>query len=419
MDHLFRIQERLALQDPEGRRGQKELARAHIRSGRKAAAYKVYRQSGLLAERDPEAVSLVASMADEQYPVIKECPDRWLADRVYPDFPTAHSHGLYEAVSKRLYIDSLSIKDQIGDDILEQVADIPHVLGLRLSDERFRGDLQLLRDSSIEGLFLATVNPKRSPLHALEELQNLRRLKLVSQRLTENLAQRVNHLRGLEKLELTLLQGSLSALQQIQNRSIQELSVSACKLGDTDLQCLEGAYALTELEIHEGDFTQAGLDVLSGLPRLSRLSFEKHRGLGRVDLASLGDLDKLESLTLRRCRFQESQLSFLPSLKQLKALSIVGNRQIGDGLIDGLLHLDHLESLDLTSSGISDAGLTKLASLSSLRVLFFGDCQLSLDALEALTALPELKILLWDHHVYFSETDPPLSEYLQRLRGAS
>lgn len=419
MDHLFRVQQRLALQDPEGKLVQKELARALIRSGRKTEAYKIYRQSGLLAEDDPEARALVTEMTQEQRGILKGCPDRWLGDSSFPNYPTAHSPALYKILDTHQFIDSLSIKDVITDEILDHVASIPHILALRLTDKRFRGDLTKLKRSKIERLKLGTINPKRSPPFSLGELTQLRALALETQRLNPSLAGLIVQLKGLENLSLKVLKGELNALRQIKEKPLHSLTVNALNLRDEDLRILGASGALKELEMTGGSFTQGGLEDLCQATSLTNLSFADHRSLGQGDLSCLSQLTNLEALTFRRCRFRETQLELLGELPKLKALSITQNRRIGDGIFDVLKDLQHLESLDLSGCQISDVGIAKLRTLSSLRTLFLGDCNITVDGLQALADLPQLDVLLWDHQVYFRETDLPLSEYLAGLPQAS
>lgn len=419
MDHLFRVKQRLALLDPDGKQVQKELARALIRSGRMTEAYKLYRQSGLLGEQDPEAMTLLAEMTDEQQAALKNCPDRWLGDSSFPDYPTARSPALYRIIETRAFIDALSIKAEISDAILQQVAAIPHLLCLRLTDRRFRADLGALAGTSIEYLKLAKVNPKRSPLNSLESLTQLRGLKIHCQRLNPHLAGSISRLNALEDLELTVNQKSLNALRQIQNKKLQTLSVKGDRLGDEELLILGDCPKLTEVQIGAGEFTQVGLDALCQLPQLERLSLAFHRSLGKLDLSGLSKLSGLESIELRQCRFQESQAAVLASLPKLKALSLIECPRMGNGVLEFLKDLKHIESLDLNGCQITDSGVAKLAHLSSLKVLFLGGSQVTTAGLRPLAQIPDLEILLWDHHVYFRDSGPPLLEYLDGLSDAS
>ncbi|MDF1665736.1 MAG: hypothetical protein P1V97_28515, partial [Planctomycetota bacterium] len=374
---------------------------------------------GLLSEQDPEATKLVAEMAREQHEVLKHCPDRWLGDCSFPSFPTAHSSALYQIVEAHRFIDSLSIKGVLTTEILEQVASIPYLLSLRLTDDRFRADLSSLQGCSIERLSLATINPKRSPLDSLGDLTQLCGLTLESQRLNPSLATSIARLGVLESLKLTIHNGKLGALRYLDHSKLQDLQVNARRLGDDDLKILGDCGGLTDLDIGAGQFSQSGLDDLCRAKSLARLCFSDHRSLGQLELSGLTQLRRLESLYLQRCRFRESQMDLLSKLPNLKAISITQNSQVGDRIFDFVKDLEKLESLDLSGTCISDAGVAKLAGLNSLQVLFLGDSPITVEGLKALSALPQLELLLWDHHVYFRATEPPLSEYLDRLGEAS
>ncbi len=179
----------------------------------------------------------------------------------------------------------------------------------------------------------------------------------------------VSQLNQLEKLRLCgerISDAGLSSLERLSR--LRDLELSCPNVTDAGLAHVAQLDRLERLQIWQGRISQSGLALLARLPRLKSLHLGLYNSLGSQLLASLKQLPALKSLKLSNAEFGDAELTELGGLDRLEQLSLVQSRVGGDGLAR-LAGLRRLQSLCILSSSVTDESLDALADFRRLKHL--------------------------------------------------
>ena len=153
--------------------------------------------------------------------------------------------------------------------------------------------------------------------------------------------------------------------------------------GDAGLESLKGLPKLTVLDLNDTQVTDAGLEHLIGLQALRVLILNRTN----VTDAGLEHLKGLTNLQILWLGTTETTYRGGSSRRPLKGLEVT------DAGLEHLKGLQSLQSLDLTATNVTDAGLEHLTGLSSLEELRLSFTEVSDEGVKKLQqALPNCTI---------------------------
>ena len=169
---------------------------------------------------------------------------------------------------------------------------------------------------------------------------------------------------------------------------------------------------VTELDLQETPFTDAGFKEVAQLQQLTSLNVD-YTDITDAGLKDVTKLQQLSSLSANTTVITDAGLKKLTKIPKLTLLD-VGNTQITDAGLKDVAKLQKLTYLDLLRTQITDAGLKELAKLQKLKLLVLGHTQI-IDA--DLKEVAKFKQLEWLALVYTQITDVGLKEVakLQKL----
>jgi serine/threonine protein kinase len=203
-------------------------------------------------------------------------------------------------------------------------------------------------------------------LSRLEDLPELRSLKLQAKWVSDDSLSRLKALRGLRRLDLV-----------------------ARGVSDAGLLHLQGLTNLEYVILIETSVTDAGLVHLAALPNLHHLALGGMR-MTEAGMKHLGALTNLSGwLTISNCGVTDAWLPHLQSLTRLSGLVLANNPVTGAGLAS-LKALPNLEEVNLRRTAVGDAGLVQLGALSKLQRLGLAETEVSDAGLVNLRGLSNL-----------------------------
>ncbi|MBC8114171.1 MAG: PD40 domain-containing protein, partial [Candidatus Saccharimonas sp.] len=214
----------------------------------------------------------------------------------------------------------------------------------------------------------------------------------------------------------------LAELTELEKLSLSGFNETEDGLADVALKHIVGLKSLRELRLRESWVTDAGIQLLEGMPQLTLLEIYQEGRLTDGAIASIAKLKRLKYLSLT-CyvgtkrwgfmRFSPEALRQLSVLQELKVLTLPGQTVPADFFLEfpGLTSLDlqgefvtdataeriaqrrALNSLSLSRTRITDEGWKKLATLPELRRLSLTREKITDDGIAHLKALPRLNHL--------------------------
>jgi hypothetical protein len=184
--------------------------------------------------------------------------------------------------------------------------------------------------------------------------------------------------------------------------SLTGLSLRADELSDAGLETISHLRQLERLSVSAWKITDAGVAHLARLTRLKGLEL---LGINLSDesIAAVASLPRLESLQLRGGRMTNAGLAHLRRIRTLRGLTICadaphipGTEINGAGLV-AVAELSQLENLALMCVRSSDAQLEPLARLTKLRSAWFDMTGVTTDGMAKLQeALPKTALMASD-----------------------
>lgn len=106
--------------------------------------------------------------------------------------------------------------------------------------------------------------------------------------------------------------------------------------------------------------TDAGLEHLTGLPRLQTLSLSRCWDVTDAGRVHLKRLTQLRSLDLSGTKATGAALEHLKDMARLQKLDLSGCDNVADAGLEHLRGLTRLRSLNLAGTTVTEAGVTKL-----------------------------------------------------------
>jgi beta-lactamase regulating signal transducer with metallopeptidase domain/Leucine-rich repeat (LRR) protein len=300
---------------------------------------------------------------------------------------------------------------------LEELYLLDSEVGLGL---KHLGGLKSLRRLSLQG------NKSRQLDQGMACLADLTKLEELDLELTYIGDAGLAHLKGLNKLKRLYLMKSDTTRREITDKGMAHLSGLAAleKLilpwGVTDegLAHLSRSDSLKELVVSGDGFGHKGLELISGMKSLRKLSIGVNKNITDADMAALARCTGLKELDLRYCPVTDAGFAQLKSLKYLKKLTIYKTKITGEGLAV-LKQLPSLTELKLVSMTLGENGLAHLEGVTSLErfELASAEFNISDDELKhigTLTNLKRLDILTKDARQPFTNVG---FSHLSRLTG--
>jgi Leucine-rich repeat (LRR) protein len=176
--------------------------------------------------------------------------------------------------------------------------------------------------------------------------------------------------------------------------SFSTLWIYRTPITDRDLECLRGQ-PIKRLTLCQDKITDDGLKALRSMDGLEVLCL---LGLPISDagLQSISMLTNLNKLTIAACEsITDKATKSLAGLIRLRALNLSNTQVSGSGLGD-LTRLTDLEELDMTHTPLDDHGAIYIGGMRNLKKLRLSETRITdngLKHLEGLTKLKELEIL--------------------------
>jgi len=194
--------------------------------------------------------------------------------------------------------------------------------------------------------------------------------------------------------ELTSVSFSLMSRWQ----TLRDLQLLSSGLDDDCLEHLAALQGLVSLDVFDGAqaevLSDAGLSYIKGLTNLQAFSLHAPRVTG-LGLEVLSGLPLLRKLSIGGCRLTEDAIAPLVGCSHLEELDLnhYENGGIGDQLLAALPRLPLLRILSVLRGDVTASGFRSLSRLSGLEELAVGGQAFGDDELESLRNLPQLRRL--------------------------
>ncbi|CAD7701760.1 unnamed protein product [Ostreobium quekettii] len=164
-------------------------------------------------------------------------------------------------------------------------------------------------------------------------------------------------------------------------------------VSDRGLAVLSSLTAIGHLSLWRcGAITNEGLILLQQFSKLAKLEIVSCRGISNWGMGMVGRLTYLKDLTLEGLPINDDGIDELSALTGLKKLSLASTRELRSNGTRRLSGLSALEILDLSGcKGMSDVGVWWLSSLVGLKELHLNGCpQVTNHCVKGLLAMPLL-----------------------------
>ncbi len=233
-------------------------------------------------------------------------------------------------------------------------------------------------------------------LGALEKVQSLTRISILSDHVTDGAFLHLGKLRNLEDISIgspkadhkVRINGSgLKAIRGLKN--LRELDLADCPVDDDGVANLRGLN-IRELYLDSSLISDQGVQLIGRIKSLERLAIRNAAitdkafqhfarlkdlwGLGLMHcylldgrgVKELANLKKLTCLCLTECPIDDAALKHLKGVR-LNALNLQQTK-ITDQAVDEILNIPTLDELYVGSTKITNAGLARLKAVKGLRV---------------------------------------------------
>jgi uncharacterized protein (TIGR02996 family) len=248
----------------------------------------------------------------------------------------------------------------VGADHLDQVAKVPNLRGLALSEPRPSPSL-LSRIAKIKGLEHLDLNDMRlddAGLRKLAPLKNLRALIAPGAAITNAGAARLAKFAELRELRLGTRRLTAAGYQSLATLSKLEV-LGLAKADDAAVRHLAPLQRLRRLDLSGPSGTTATGRGLENFPLLTHLNLEGSRA-DDAGLAHVAKLPRLRALKVMHTRVTGAGLAHLSDLRWLETLSLSQQKAVTD---KDLVHLEGLKNLghiDLYGTRVTTRGVNRL-----------------------------------------------------------
>jgi Leucine-rich repeat (LRR) protein len=232
---------------------------------------------------------------------------------------------------------------------LKAVADLQTVF-LTSSNANDEG-LAFLRDVSLKGVVIDSLNVTDRGIQALQDHPTLESVQLWSSSISDRSLKAIARIPSLKKLYIKKAKITDSGLSDL----ISELS----EKGQIE--------SLGLIECH--DLTNEGLEKICELASLRGLSLMGNEGLTSRSFEYIAELKNLATLSVHDLAISESDLVFLQSLTKLETIRLTQSERtltLTDEALESISRLHSLKSLTIDNATIEDSSLSQLAALQGL-----------------------------------------------------
>ncbi|XP_042987428.1 receptor-like protein 14 isoform X6 [Carya illinoinensis] len=240
-----------------------------------------------------------------------------------------------------------------------------------------------VKSSSLRNLNLAGLGMEGPlPAQELSAFENLERLDLSDNRLTDGLTPKELHgLSKLSKLKHLILRGNNFGNQTFKVLGAQLPALESLNLGSSlyhmevhlsikEFHGLSKLSKLKHLDLSGNYFGKQILRVLGAqLPALKSLSLFDNRIEGPLSIKDLANFSRLEILDMGANRLNGSISPYIEALSSAKAISLSYNNFNGDFPSQDLCRLKKLEEFDISYNDFEGILPQCINNISSLRVL--------------------------------------------------
>jgi len=227
-------------------------------------------------------------------------------------------------------------------------------------------------DGGIEGVTFSGPDAADSDVKVIADYPDLKSVTFMEcPAVTDAAMESLNSSTGLTSLVISNANIGDPGLKSLSAECVTSLtSVILSNLPATDkgMSCLAAMSNCDDVELFGLKISDEGLEVLSNLGALRRLSLRQCENVDGTGLSHLTKLAELRELDLRGTVLTEA-----------------GMRELG--------RLTQLEGIILDEENTTDAGLSEIAKISGLRILSFDDVRVTDDGLAHLASLPHLEEL--------------------------
>ncbi len=174
--------------------------------------------------------------------------------------------------------------------------------------------------------------------------------------------------------------------------SLKSVILSNLPATDKGMSCLAAMSNCDDVELFGLKISDEGLEALSNLGALRRLSLRQCENVDGTGLSHLSELAELRELDLRGTVLTEAGMQELGRLTQLEQIILDAENTTDAGLSE-IANISELRILSFDDVSVTDDGLAHLASLPHLEELSISQCQITNDGLAHLAKLKTLKRL--------------------------
>ncbi len=256
---------------------------------------------------------------------------------------------------------------------------------------------QLAGLPSLVDVHLEATEPGTADLAKLNDLTQLKILRLIKCMISEEGMAQLAGLKNLEQLYLINNSSALTddALAHVVNYpKLRVLDLRGCILiGDDGLKHLQALKNLERLKLRSDRVTDTGIGYLKGLTKLRGFVLEDASRITDDSLKTFSDKTGIDEIGLMRTPISDEGLAHLSKLNKLKQLDLRGTVVYGGGF-EHLTGAKDLWKVDVSEAEVDDEGLGYIAAMPNLQDLNLWYSAYLTDAgLEHLKSLTKLRRL--------------------------
>lgn len=173
------------------------------------------------------------------------------------------------------------------------------------------------------------------------------------------------------------------------NGQVVEANCKPAQMTNELMELLKGIPHVVVLDLENGQFDNAALEVLGQLPQLKTVNMRQCSKIDAEGLAHLKLAPQLERLLLLYTRTDDDGLGHVAALTNLRVLDLRGTK-IGDDGINKLTGLTNLVDLKIRAPNVTGASMATIGTMTRLRYLALEDASVGDDHIGELAPLKAL-----------------------------
>jgi Leucine-rich repeat (LRR) protein len=154
---------------------------------------------------------------------------------------------------------------------------------------------------------------------------------------------------------------------------------------------------LERLELRGTSLDDAGLEVISKLPKVNYLDISECKLATPAGMKLIGQLTGLKNLGFWETKLDDEALNALSGLTNLEALDLKAT-QITDESVATILKFQKLKTLDVGGTQLTDDSFRQLAALPNLKILNVANTSIGFNVIDELAeAHKDLKVVEFEN----------------------